>query len=634
MYKLISQNRRAFLMLIDTSAIALSFFGAFLLRFDFNIPSEFLSLLISWLPVFIGIQLIFFNISGFYNVIWRFTSVWEMLNIIKSVTISSLTGLVFLGLIQGWAGYPRSVILIFYILNVLTICSSRIAVRLYFSHFHHSSAGRNIHKKRIILIGAGKTGEKIIREIIGTPSSPFTVMGFVDDDISIQGASLHGFKVLGTVKDLPNITIKYDEILITAPSATGDQMRKIVKVSKSTGKPFKTVPSLIELIDKDMSLANIRNVSYSDLLGRKEVKLDMNSIKEMLNGKRVLITGAGGSIGSELVTQCLTFSPSEIICYDNNEEKIFDISVRANKHETPTIIKPVLGSVLNKNELAKVFNETKPQIILHAAAYKHVPIQEDHPWNAINTNVQGTLNMVEMADNNNAEKFVLVSTDKAVNPVNVMGATKRIAEKIIQSINLSSKTQFMAVRFGNVLGSSGSAIPTFQKQINEGGPVTITHPEMTRFFMSIQEASQLILQSAAIGRDGEIFLLEMGKSIKIDQMARDLIRLSGLEPEEDIPIVYTGLRPGEKLYEELQTQDENLIVTDHKKIMILKGENHKVSWEEFKVMVQECINIAQTLDIDKIQLSLKNLVPYYQPRPFASKVPSKQQDSFPIRWEA
>ena len=634
MYKLISQNRRAFLMLIDTSAIALSFFGAFLLRFDFNIPSEFLSLLISWLPVFIGIQLIFFNISGFYNVIWRFTSVWEMLNIIKSVTISSLTGIVFLGLIQGWAGYPRSVILIFYILNVLTICSSRIAVRLYFSHFHHSSAGRTIHKKRIILIGAGKTGEKIIREIIGTPSSPFTVMGFVDDDISIQGASLHGFKVLGTVKDLPNLTIKYDEILITSPSATGDQMRKIVKVSKSTGKPFKTVPSLIELIDKDMSLANIRNVSYSDLLGRKEVKLDMNSIKEMLNGKRVLITGAGGSIGSELVTQCLTFSPSEIICYDNNEEKIFDISVRANKHETPTIIKPVLGSVLNKNELAKVFNETKPQIILHAAAYKHVPIQEDHPWNAVNTNVQGTLNMVEMADKNNAEKFVLVSTDKAVNPVNVMGATKRIAEKIIQSINLSSKTQFMAVRFGNVLGSSGSAIPTFQKQINEGGPVTITHPEMTRFFMSIQEASQLILQSAAIGRDGEIFLLEMGKSVKIDQMARDLIRLSGLEPEEDIPIVYTGLRPGEKLYEELQTQDENLIVTDHKKIMILKGENHKVSWEEFKVMVQECINIAQTLDIDKIQLSLKNLVPYYQPRPFSSKVPSKQQDSFPIRWEA
>ncbi|MBT5115873.1 MAG: polysaccharide biosynthesis protein, partial [Candidatus Marinimicrobia bacterium] len=294
----------------------------------------------------------------------------------------------------------------------------------------------------------------------------------------------------------------------------------------------------------------------------------------------------------------------------------------------------VLGSVLNKNELAKVFNETKPQIILHAAAYKHVPIQEDHPWNAVNTNVQGTLNMVEMADNNNAEKFVLVSTDKAVNPVNVMGATKRIAEKIIQSINLSSKTQFMAVRFGNVLGSSGSAIPTFQKQINEGGPVTITHPEMTRFFMSIQEASQLILQSAAIGRDGEIFLLEMGKSVKIDQMARDLIRLSGFEPEDDISIVYTGLRPGEKLYEELQTQDENLIVTDHKKIMILKGENHKVSWEEFKVMVQECINIAQTLDIDKIQLSLKNLVPYYQPRPFSSKVPSKQQDSFPIRWEA
>jgi len=589
-----------------------------------------------WLPVFIGIQLISFNILGFYDVIWRFTSVWEMINIIKSVTLSNLLGFTILAFYQGITGYPRSVLMIFFILNIGTLCSSRLLVRLYFSHFRASSIGKNITKKRLILIGAGKTGEKILREIISTPSSKYQVVGFMDDDLSIRGGSLHGVKVLGTVKELPDLTVKYDEVLITAPSASGVQMRQIVQICELSGKRFKTVPTLNELIDKDISLASIRNVSYVDLLGREEVTLDMNSIEHMITGKRILITGSGGSIGSELVNQCLKFSPAEIVCFDNNEEKIFDSSVKAKKHETPTKIRPVLGSILDKNDLKKVFNEFRPQIIFHAAAYKHVPIQEDHPWNAVNTNIQGTMNMVEIADRYQSEKFVLVSTDKAVNPANVMGATKRIAEKIIQSINLKSNTQFMAVRFGNVLGSSGSAIPIFEKQIREGGPVTITHPGMTRYFMSIQEASQLILQSGAIGNDGEIFLLEMGKPIKIDQMARDLIRLSGYEPEKEIPIVYTGLRPGEKLYEELQSQEENVVKTKHKKIMILRGvANRILPWDEFKVLVNELIIIAESMDSDRIQLSLKKLVPYYQPRAFSSKtIEDEKPSSYPIQGEA
>jgi len=295
------------------------------------------------------------------------------------------------------------------------------------------------------------------------------------------------------------------------------------------------VPSLAELIDNDISLSSIRDVSYVDLLGREEVKLDKNSIELLLKGKRVLITGAGGSIGSELVKQCVAFNPAEIICLDISEQNLFTITADMERVKSNAIIKPILGDILKVNNMEKIFNENRPQIIFHAAAYKHVPIQELHPWAAVATNVGGTVNLVEMADKYRVEKFVLVSTDKAVNPINVMGATKRLAEKLIQSINIDSGTQYLAVRFGNVIGSSGSAIPTFQKQINLGGPVTITHPEMTRYFMSIQEAAQLILQAGALVEEkGKIFLLDMGKPIKIDQMARDLIRLSGFEPDKDI----------------------------------------------------------------------------------------------------
>ena len=317
-------------------------------------------------------------------------------------------------------------------------------------------------------------------------------------------------------------------------------------------------------------------------LGREEVKLDLNSIENILKGKRVLITGAGGSIGSELVKQCLSFRPAEIICLDTSEESIYKLDQFFNNVQSKTILKTVLASVNIKIECDKVFSENRPHIVFHAAAYKHVPIQELHPWTAVNTNLKGTLNIVELSDKYLVDKFVLVSTDKAVNPVNVMGATKRAAEKLIQSFNVNSKTTFMAVRFGNVLGSSGSAIPTFQQQINAGGPITITHPEMTRYFMSIQEASQLILQCGALGRDGEIFLLEMGQPIRIVQMAKDLIRLSGLEPEIDIPIVFTGLRPGEKLYEELQLLNEKKVSTSHRKIMILKDKQSHIPWNIFK----------------------------------------------------
>jgi len=630
-----SQNRRLLLILLDGITIIASFIWAFYLMFDFSFPEQYLPLFKSWLPLIVMVQLVVFNITGFYQVIWRFTSLWELLTIIKYVSISSAVSLFGIGLLTGFSIHPGSVLLICYFFNVLFICFTRVSVRVYFSHFKNQPIfGKVQSKKRLLLIGAGKTGAKIAREILDTIDSPFEVIGFMDDDPNKRGARLHGIQVLGSTTDLENLTISFDELLITAPAATGDEIRKIISACRSTGKRFKTVPSLVELIDKDVSLAAVRDVSYLDLLGREEVKLDMNSIEDLLHGKRVLITGAGGSIGSELVQQCLVFGPSEIICMDYCEEKIFEILALADESKSNTIIKPVLGNINQKNQVEKVFNENRPQIVFHAAAYKHVPIQETHPWTAVRTNVGGTLGMLELADKYHAEKFVLVSTDKAVNPVNVMGATKRLAEILIQSMNAKSDTEFLAVRFGNVMGSSGSAIPIFEKQIKKGGPVTVTHPEMTRYFMSIQEASQLILQSGAIGNGGEIILLEMGKPIKIDQLARDLIKLSGFEPETDIPVVYTGLRPGEKLYEELQSRDEKLITTSHKKIMILKDGNHTMPWKELKTKTMALIKVSEELDSDKIQVKLKSLLPRYAPRSFLPVANDDRYESYNIKGEA
>lgn len=626
-------NKKLPFVFLDVFTILFSFVVAFLLRFDFDIPSEFIKLFYTWIPTFITLQLIVFYVSGFYKVMWRFTSVWDMIKIVKVITFSNLLCFTILALYQGFIGYPRSALLIFYILNVITICSTRILVRIYHSHYRQLSKRKKIVKKRLVLIGAGKAGEKITREIKNNSESPFNIVGFVDDDLSIHGESIHGIRVLGNVDFIIKMAGKYDEILITAPSANGNQLRRIINICKSTGKKYKTVPSLSELIDKDISIASIRNVSYADLLGRQEVFLDKFSIEKTIKRKRVLITGAGGSIGSELVRQCLSFNPSEIICLDQSEENIFNLENELTTLKNKTILKYSLCTVIEKRELEKIYIENRPEIVFHAAAYKHVPIQELHPWSSVKTNVKGTLNMVELSDEFNVNLFVLVSTDKAVNPVNVMGATKRVAEKIIQSYNLQSKTRYIAVRFGNVLGSSGSAIPTFEKQIEKGGPITITHPEMTRYFMSIQEASLLILQCGALESDGEIFLLEMGKPIKILQMAKDLIRLSGLEPDSEIPIVFVGLRPGEKLYEELQHLNEEKINTKHKKIMILKGKTPE-TWPYLYIKIKELLKYTESLNIEMINDCIMSVLPSYKPRTVEDKVQISKKNNDEIKIQA
>ncbi len=624
-------NKRNFnLMVLDALASAGTLYLSFLIRFDFSIPENFLGLFFSWAPYFILFQIIVFYLTDLYARIWRYTSLFDLYAILGSVTISCALSVIYVFIFTGSDGYPRSVLLVYFILNALATVSIRLSVRVYYTHYHRDSMLKNPKPRKILLlIGAGKTGEKIAREIMTTSRNQYSIAGFVDDNVEKHGALLHGKQIFCSINELPDLNVHYDELLITAPTASGDQIRRIVDICKETGKRYKTVPAINEIIDGEISIAAIRDVSYSDLLGREEVKLDMNSIENIIKGKRVLITGAGGSIGSELVRQCLSFKPAEIICLDTNEESIYKLDQFFNIVQSKTILKTVLASVASKIECDKVFSENRPHVVFHAAAYKHVPIQELHPWTAVNTNLGGTLNIVELSDKYFVDKFVLVSTDKAVNPVNVMGATKRASEKLIQSYNAISKTTFIAVRFGNVLGSSGSAIPTFQKQINEGGPITITHPEMTRYFMSIQEASQLILQCGAIGRDGEIFLLEMGQPIRIVQMAKDLIRLSGLEPHVDIPIVFTGLRPGEKLYEELQLLNEKKVSTSHRKIMILKDKQSHMPWPVLKTSIDKLLDSAKNLNSEKIQLLLDQIIPTYRPRTFGPNL--ENSDNIPHR---
>ena len=621
------------LSLLDVFSSAITLYASFLLRFEFEIPKQFANMYGEVFLYLIIPQLTVSYYSGLYNRLWKYTSLFDLYAILKSSLISWGISIIVVFSIFGTTGYPRSVFIFYFILNTLCVIGFRLSIRVYHTHYKFSKKNNN-KAKLLLLIGAGITGEKIAREILGNHEKKYKLVGFLDDDPEKKQKLLHGKKIFGSVKELPNFSINYDELLITSPSASGDQIRRIIKICKETGKPYKIVPSMNEIIDGEITLDIIRDVSYSDLLGREEVVLDMFSIEKLLRGKRILITGAGGSIGSELLEQCFKFSPSEIICLEISEEKIYNIQQKYNNNPYRVILKTVLGSITNFKECEKIFIENRPHIVFHAAAYKHVPIQELHPWSAVETNIRGTLNLVKLSDIYNVNKFVLVSTDKAVNPANVMGATKRVAEKLIQSYNQLSETKFMAVRFGNVLGSSGSAIPTFQKQINEGGPLTITHPEMTRYFMSIQEASQLILQCGSFGRDGEIFLLEMGKPIKIKQMAKDLIRLSGLEPEIDIPIVYTGLRPGEKLYEELQLNNENKVLTSHKKIMILKENTDPILWKVYETFLKSLFNASKELNEDKIISLLQHLLPSYQPRTFKTNLNLERSDNFLVKGEA
>jgi FlaA1/EpsC-like NDP-sugar epimerase len=613
----------------DLLLLTAALYTAFLIRFEFSIPSYFMTSFLLMLPYVLITKIASFYFFDLYRGMWRYTSISDLLNILKAATASSLLIVAFIVFKSRFIGYSRSVFLIDWFLTILFIAGLRLIVRLFFESYSSDESGQRTrpslvgmlsrkrkNAKRLLIIGAGDCGEKIFREIHNNASLPYQIVGFLDDNRNKVGRKIHGVSVLGRVGEIGAAIkkVKADEALIAIPSASGQQMRKIVECCKDSGIPFKTVPGYGELIDGRVSVKAIRDVAYHDLLGREDVRLDEKGIGAYIEGNCVMISGAGGSIGSELCRQVCRFNPKEVVLYERAESPLYEIELELKRNFKDIRIVPVLGDIQNAEHLSKLFDAHAPRTVFHAAAYKHVPMLELQPWKAVENNILGTANLLNTVKKFEIDRFVFVSTDKAVRPTNVMGASKRVAEMLIQCQNHDpdSKTKFAIVRFGNVVGSVGSVVPLFRRQIETGGPVTVTHPEVTRYFMTVPEACQLILQAGALcSEQVEVFVLEMGQPIKISDMARDLIRLSGFEPDVDVKIEFIGLRPGEKLYEELITEGEGIVPTSHKKIMTLRGE--VCSLTQINGKIDKLTRMAVEQDAEKIKTTLKEIVADYQP---------------------
>jgi len=504
---------------------------------------------------------------------WRFASTEDLISILKAVTTSSIFIVLILYFINRFVGYPRSIFFIDWLLLVILVGGLRFSMRITKEVL---PTDRHLGK-RTLVIGAGSAGESIVREMIRNKNTFYEPIGLIDDDLHKKGLKIHGKEVLGNREDIPRIVKKYgiEEIIISIPSATKEQIRGIIDRCIESGAKFKTIPTLAEIIDGKVSVGLIREVQMEDLLGREPVDINIERLNGEFKGKRILITGAGGSIGRELCRQISSFYPEEIILFDHAENSIFYTEWELRRDYPALNYIPLVADIRDKTRAEQIFKKYKPQIIFHAAAHKHVPLMEFNPVEAFRNNVLGTKNIADLAIKYKAEKFVFISTDKAVKPKNFMGVTKRIGELYIESLAKINSTKFMSVRFGNVIGSTGSVVRLFKDQIKNGGPVTVTHPETSRFLMTIPEAVQLILEAASLGQGGEIFVLDMGEPIKIMDLAKTMIRLSGLEPEKDIKISIVGLRPGEKLEEELyDDNNEVLISTKHKKIFVVEDKNH------------------------------------------------------------
>ena len=614
----------------DLVLFALAYLGAYLLRFEFQLSSKEITNLWGGLPYILPFKGAVFFWVGAYRGMWRYTGLIDMWNLFKASVFSSLVIVTTVLFIHRFAGFSRGVFVIDGILTFMFTGGVRVFVRyLYhrnlgtYSRNEVSSTKPDLGKKGIpiLIIGAGNAGEKTLRELGDNPRLPYRVKGLIDDDGRKKGRSIHGVPVLGGIESLAEIVkVKgVEEVLIATPSATGPQMRRIVEACDACEVRFKTLPGMGEIIDGKVSIKDLRDVNFKDLLGRPPVSLDLQEIESYLKGKSVLVTGAGGSIGSELCRQIVQFGPEKLILLDASESNLYDIQMELKHGLDYQKYATILEYVQNRRGIKRVFGHFRPDVVFHAAAYKHVPMLERNPWQAIHNNIRGSHVVMEECVENKTGYFVLVSTDKAVQPTNVMGASKRITELLVQSY-IGNETRMMAVRFGNVVGSAGSVVPLFRKQIARGGPVTVTHPEVTRYFMTIPEATQLILQAGAIGEGGEVLILEMGTPVKIADMARDLIRLSGKEPDKDIEIVFTGLRAGEKLYEELFAEDEEIVSTGHEKILVLKPDgswNGHDNQEAFRHWLrqglEELEKLADEQDAPGIKQKLKELVPEYEP---------------------
>ena len=601
------QWRRAGAFFHDFICIPVAWMGAYWLRFNMGeIPTHTLSHAFAMLPWVMLFQTIAFWIFGLYRGVWRFASIPDLIRIVKALSLGSFMAMIAIFFIERLEFLPRSVIPLYGILLLFFLGGSRFVYRWFKDRTFFSALG-----ERALIVGAGAAGESLVRELLRDDARRISPIAFVDDRPQKQGRELHGVRVVGTCDAISEIVKRYaiDRILIAVPSATTLEMRRITALCESTGKSVRTLPGTKEIVSGAVSVKNLRDVSLEDLLGRDPISLDKETISAHLKDKIVLVSGGGGSIGSELCRQILRFSPKKLLIVDHSEYNLFCIEQELHDRfsEYSAELSFHLLDICDRHAINKLLEEKKPEIVFHAAAYKHVPLLEPQARAASKNNIMGTYYLAKSCLLQGVDKFVLVSTDKAVNPTNVMGATKRIAELVCQYFNdTNQNTKFVTVRFGNVLGSRGSVVETFQRQLERGGPLTVTDPEVMRYFMTIPEASQLILQAMVLGEGGEVFVLDMGEPVKIRYMAEQMIRLSGKKIEE-VQIEYIGLRPGEKLFEELFHSREKLVETSH--VKILKARHRELNHSVFSEQIQGLQKEIDLCNEANIQRLIQRMVP-------------------------
>jgi FlaA1/EpsC-like NDP-sugar epimerase len=624
---LVRRHRFVFNVLVHNLLFAIALMGAYLIwdeastlrtnpdrapwlmRYAWQLPFFLIgkSLIFGWLKLFRG----WWQYASTRDVVKILIASWLFLLCAYAAVLLFVWLPVWFGRIPPFQ-HSDGVLVLDFLLTVFLVCGARLATRVYREEMRPVSQEG---LRRVLVVGAGNAAENLLREIFRMEVERYRVVGLVDDDPSKHGVHIHGVPVLGGTDELPRICQEkaVDEILIAVPSATQKELRRIIETCQGTKLQFQTLPSMDDLIGGRVTVSQIRKVRIEDLLGREAVQLSSDAIGRFLNNRRVLITGAGGSIGSEMCRQVCVFGPARLILIEQAENALFNITNELRRSHPHITVVPVICDIYDRARVFDIFNDEKPEVVIHAAAHKHVPLMEANPCEAIKNNIFGSKNIADASCEAGVAEFVQISTDKAVNPSSIMGCSKRVAEIYTQRLNgrEGCPTQFKSVRFGNVLGSSGSVVPVFERQIQQGGPVTVTHPEMTRYFMTIPEASQLVLQAAATGHGGQIFLLDMGEPVKIVELARDMITLSGLRVGEDIDIAFTGVRPGEKLFEELRTEGEDIEPTVHPKVKVWKQRH--AEWDAIRACLDQLGQLVTCHDREPIIRSLQVLVPEYEP---------------------
>lgn len=602
-------HRSLVVLFTQLSLILAANLTAFALRFDADVPPEYVTIMWRYMPYMLAVFGAGLWLFGVHRGLWRYVGTHDVGRIFGASFASALFFYVTVHLGLGWIRYPRSVIILTGLLSGLYLAGIRLAVRWFREWIRVAGSDA----RRVLIVGAGNAGERLVRDMLTDGGYNYRPVGFVDDDPVKRHAKIHGVPVIGTIGDIATLATRCQahEVIVAIPSATTGLKQKILAASEGCRVPIKIMPNVKQLLDDPLTLRQVRPMSLEDLLQREPIRTDLQELHPLLEGKTVLVTGAGGSIGSELCRQIMSYKPASLVLFERYENALHALLLELRQTFPDVGVLPVVGDVTVGDRVREVFHQTGPDLVFHAAAHKHVPLMELNPKEAVRNNVLGTRTVVEAALDTGVDRFVLISTDKAVNPSSVMGATKRIAEQVIQSFSQKGATKCTVVRFGNVLGSNGSVVPLFAEQIRKGGPVTVTDPEIKRFFMTIPEAVQLVLQASVLGQGGDVFVLDMGEQIKIADLARNMIVLSGLVPGRDIQIVYTGLRAGEKLYEELFEESEQVEPTTHAKINRVVCAPFPEA--DLDLWLKDLPSRLSGYDEDDLLRDLKRLVPSFQP---------------------